>query len=176
MNEADLSFSDDNYRPVLLSLGANLGDRAGSICRAIDFIREIGVLKDIKLSSFYETQPIGYTEQPNFINIAIYGYTNLPINHLLFFCKSIEYFCGRQPRKLWHEREIDIDIIFYSNEIINNILITIPHPRMHERAFVLIPAAEIAPDYIHPIKKKSISELLTLCTDFSEVNKYLLGI
>jgi len=173
LNEPDLFFSDDNSRPILLSLGANLGDRIGTILLAIDFIKDIGVLKDIKLSSFYETQPIGYKEQPNFINIAIFGYTNLPINLLLFFCKSIEYFCGRQPRKLWHEREIDIDIIFYSNEIINNSLIKIPHPRMHERAFVLIPAAEIAPDYIHPIENKTISDLLIICNDFSEVTKYI---
>ncbi len=154
---------------VLISFGSNLGDRAGIIKKAAEIIISKGIVKNTVLSSFYETEPVGYSPQPWFINSAMKGYSSLDEHTLISKLKEIETFLGRATREKWHEREIDIDLLIYGASIIDDSLLTIPHPRMHERRFVLIPAAEIAGDFHHPVFGISINEMLNKCKDQSVV-------
>lgn len=154
---------------ILLSLGSNLGDRIGTINKAISLLRDSGSISELSLSSFYETAPYGYREQPWFINIALIAKSKVTPLDLLKICKDIENKIGRLPRAKWHEREIDIDLILYGDEIIDNEYLKIPHPAMQERLFVLVPSAELAGERIHPKFCLSIKELLVKCTDKSEI-------
>lgn len=113
-----------------------------------------------KRSSLYETEAQGYKDQRPFINCAIELETTLEPERLLYLCQGIEEELGRERRIRWGPRTVDIDILLYNNQIINKKGLSIPHPLMHERDFVLIPLSEIAPESIHPVKKKKISDLL----------------
>lgn len=157
---------------ILLSMGSNLGAREIVMLKAIQQLQESKIINGLKVSKWYETQPVGNLEQPWFLNIAVSGFTELSPYSLIKLCKSIEYLAGRQIRQKWHERELDIDVILYSDMIINLPAITIPHPRMQDRRFVLKPLNDIAPDTMHPIFKKTISQLLKECEDPSEVIVY----
>ncbi|MBS1536491.1 MAG: 2-amino-4-hydroxy-6-hydroxymethyldihydropteridine diphosphokinase [Bacteroidetes bacterium] len=154
---------------VLLSLGANLGNRLASLQLAVEFLQRDAELQEISVSNVYETEPIGYKNQPSFLNIAICGRTILSALEFHTVCKQIEQEIGRQNRKQWHEREIDIDILLFGNEIIRIEKLQLPHPRMEERKFVLVPSVDIAPNTIHPISGKTISRLLSECVDTAEV-------
>lgn len=153
--------------PIALSLGANLGDRLSALTYAIKRMSEI--IPDIVSSNVYETEPIGYTDQPAFLNCACIGYTSSSIDEVLNLIHVVHGELHRKPRPKWHEREIDIDILLFGDIITDTDQISIPHPRMHERAFVLKPLSEIAPEMIHPKKEKTISELLVMCDDDSEI-------
>lgn len=155
---------------LLLSLGSNLGNRKANILKATEMLEDSNIIFDNILSSFYETEPVGITDQPWFLNAALAGYTNLPLNNIIQFCKTIEHYMGRKPRKRWHEREIDIDILLYGCELVSTNPLTVPHPQMHKRRFVLKPAAEIAADAMHPGFKRTVSQLLDDCPDHSIVN------
>lgn len=146
---------------VLLALGANLEPRRERIEEAMRLL-ELEALTDARRSSMYATAPVGYTDQPDFLNAAIMGMTSLNAEELFRTCKDIEGRIGRQHRARWREREIDIDIILYGLQVIDTPVLTIPHPRMHERAFVLDPAAEIAPDMIHPVLGTTIGQLRSM--------------
>lgn len=146
---------------ILLALGANLEPRRERIEEAMRLL-ELEALADARRSSMYATEPVGYTDQPDFLNAAITGTTSLVAEELFRVCKDIERRIGRQHRDRWREREIDIDIILYGVQVIDTPLLTIPHPRMHERAFVLDPAAEIAPDMIHPVLGTTIGQLRSM--------------
>ncbi|HPI19929.1 MAG TPA: 2-amino-4-hydroxy-6-hydroxymethyldihydropteridine diphosphokinase [Candidatus Kapabacteria bacterium] len=150
---------------VLLSLGSNIGNKRFHIENAAMLLRDTNILWDIKLSSFYLTEPVGVENQPDFLNAALIGKTYVSIYELLEFCKTIEYYHNRKKKERWAARELDLDIIFFGNSIIKEKDIEIPHPRMQERRFVLVPAFEIAADYLHPVLKKSIKDLLEECTD-----------
>src|SRR5579885_2977193 len=132
-----------------LALGSNLGDRRGNIAAALQRLRAIIEIETI--SSVYETEPVGYLEQPRFLNIVCGGKTRLSAQELLKAAKEIEVAIGRQPTFRNGPRPIDIDIIFYDDLHITEDNLTIPHPRMAERAFVLVPLAEIAPDAVDPV-------------------------
>jgi len=166
-----MNLDNPNEEFVALSIGSNLGDRIANINNCIDLLINLELIKEIVRSSFYESEPIGYTSQPKFINIALFGRTCYLPNYLLFFTKSIEYFLGRIKREKWHEREIDIDIIFYGNHIIENQYLTIPHKEMINRKFVLLPLAEIDKSLIHPIYNIDIETLLANCKDNSKIKK-----
>lgn len=157
---------------ILLSLGSNLGSRELVLLKAIRQLEESNIITALKVSNWYETQPVGNLEQPWFLNVAVSGYTELSPYSLVKMCKSIEYMAGRQIRKKWHERELDIDVILYSDKVIDLPAITIPHPRMQDRRFVLRPLNDIAPEAVHPIFKKTIQQLLNECSDQSEVTVY----
>src|SRR5579885_3230575 len=131
---------------VYLALGSNLGDRRGNIAAALQRLRAIIEIETI--SSVYETEPVGYLEQPRFLNIVCGGKTRLSAQELLKAAKEIEVAIGRQPTFRNGPRPIDIDILLYDNIQTEQEALTIPHPRMNERAFVLVPLAEIAPDVI----------------------------
>lgn len=157
---------------VLLSIGANLGDRETSIKLAVDLMRENNIISDIKLSSFYESEPVGFTEQPWFLNVALSGYTLLSPYELLFIAKSIEYLSGRKKRNHWHERELDIDIIFYGNVTFESNKLTIPHKCFKYRKFVLLPTLEIDDKYTVPNSNVTFKQLLQQCDDQSLVRLY----
>lgn len=145
---------------IYLSLGSNIGDRQEFLETAI---AKLGSkITDIVSSSVYETEPWGNEDQESFLNICLRGQTSLSSEELLGFIKSVEKNLGRSHNQKWGPREIDIDILFYDNESIKSASLEIPHPYIAERAFVLIPLAEIAPGFIHPILKKSIGELASL--------------
>lgn len=154
---------------VLLSIGSNLGNKVKNVERAIDLLKEYNVVVNVKVSSYYETEPVGYKNQPNFINVAIIGETELSPSELLYRCKAIEKELGRVNRPRWHERELDVDIILYGDEIVATKELQIPHPQMQNRKFVLLPANELASSWNVPLYKMTISEMLANCKDDSKV-------
>ena len=145
-----------NY--IYLGLGSNLGDRISFLKLASSLIAP--KIKTLKESSIYETPPWGFTEQAPFLNQVIKGATELSPEELLEYLKEIENKIGRKETFRYGPREIDIDILFYNDLVFKNDSLCIPHPKFHERAFMLVPFSEIDPDFIHPIHDKKISELL----------------
>ena len=144
---------------VYLGLGTNLGDRKQNISKAIEAISlKMSISKQ---SSLYETTAWGYTNQPDFLNQVIQVETNMSPLRLLNFLKKTEVKLGRVENFRYGPRLIDIDILFYDDLIKTTSRLQIPHPRIPERAFVLVPLNEIAPGYVHPVLQKTIAELLT---------------
>jgi len=143
---------------VYLGLGSNLGERQDNLDKALGFLSQR--LRVIRVSSVYDTEPIGNIEQPRFLNLACQIYTTLAPTGLLALVKGIESRLGRIPGKPDAPRSIDIDILFYGDQVIKTRELVIPHPRLAERAFVLIPLNEIAPGLVHPVSGKTIKELL----------------
>lgn len=152
-----------------LSLGSNLGNKLRFLKEAISRIEESGKISIGKISSVYETQPVGYENQGWFLNLVAEIKTSLVPQDLLEYTLSVEDQMGRKREVKWGPRNIDIDILLYDNQILRSDHLTLPHPRMHERRFVLLPLAEIAPNLLHPQLKKSIEELLEDCEDKSKV-------
>lgn len=146
---------------VFLALGTNLGDKEENIYRAIKLLNErVGMV--IVHSSFFVTQPVGFQSENNFINSACLVMTSLSPTEVLKEIKQIELDMGRISKSVdnvYSDRIIDIDLILYDQLIYEDEQLTIPHPRLHERTFVLAPLVEIAGQYVHPILNKSIEEL-----------------
>jgi 2-amino-4-hydroxy-6-hydroxymethyldihydropteridine diphosphokinase len=156
---------------VVLSLGGNLGDRKRYIETALKLVDyRIGGIE--KCSQLYETEPWGTNHPEIFLNAAVVVKTDLEPLEILKAIKEIERELGRMPNDERNSpRTIDIDILFYGNLILDSDLLIIPHPRITERNFVLIPVSEILPDLMHPVFKKTISELLQESSDELAVNK-----
>jgi len=150
---------------VYLSLGSNIGDREDNLRKALkELSAEITIEKR---SPVYETEPKHILAQPLFLNMALKGATNLSARELLQFIKKIEQEMGRLGGERFGPRIIDIDILFYGQEIVDEPDLVIPHPRLALRAFVLAPLNDIAPDLRHPILKVSVRELLKSLGDIS---------
>lgn len=133
-----------------IGIGSNIGNRQANIKRALDLLNSNENIEVSAVSSLVETAPVGYTEQPNFINAAAELYTNLTPRELLNTLLAIENQMGRTREVRWGPRVIDLDLLLYNNEHINEDGLQVPHPRIMERAFVLLPLAEIAPELILP--------------------------
>ena len=143
-----------------LGLGSNMGDRKGNIKKAVELLEKSPGVKVVKLSPMYETEPVGDVPQGKFINAAAEVYTALFPLGLLALCRSIEDALGRVRTVKWGPRTIDLDILLYDEDVIETAELTVPHPLMHEREFVLTPLSDIAPDAYHPVLKKTVQELL----------------
>ena len=148
---------------IYLALGSNVGDRVQNISNSIALLDS--KITNIKTAQSYESKPVGFVDQNNFINTVIRGETELPPEELLIFIKEIEKNIGRIERFKWGPREIDIDIIFYDSIEINTTNLTIPHPRYLERDFVLLPLIDLDENILDPIKKKSIKNIYESMND-----------
>jgi 2-amino-4-hydroxy-6-hydroxymethyldihydropteridine diphosphokinase len=154
---------------VYLGLGSNLGDRQHFLNLALGFLGER--IKIEMVSPIYDTAPVGNTDQPRFLNLVLQASTRLPAPTLLLMAKGIESKLGRVP--IDTPRPIDIDILFFGDQVINTPpQLVVPHPRLVERAFVLVPMADIAPDMVHPVSKKTIKQLLEAVGGKEEVKFY----
>ena len=140
---------------VALSLGSNMGNRLDNLRRAVALMKPLGNITG--RSAVYETPPWGMETQPRFLNACVLIETGEPPKMLLDKLKEIERTVGRVPRERWGPREIDIDILIYGDEVINEIELKIPHPLMRERNFVLVPLSEIAPDMKIPPDGRQVS-------------------
>lgn len=145
---------------VYLSLGSNIGERQENLLKAVDYISQR--MRVEKKSSIYDTAPLENPNQNRFLNMTCQVTTTIPAATLLSLFKGIENKMGRVPGPPNGPRPIDIDILLYGDDIINTPDLKVPHPRMLERAFVLVPLVEIAPDIVHPVQKRTIKELLTI--------------
>mgnify|MGYP005836404885 CR=1 FL=1 len=145
--------------PVAVALGSNLGNRAGMLHAALLSLTPLITIK--ATSSIHETEPWGLPDQPLYLNMAIIGFTDIPPFHLLSAFKQIERDLGRTPNPVRNApRVIDIDLLLHGDTVLATTDLTLPHPHLHERRFVLAPLAEIAPTWVHPTLQHTIAELL----------------
>jgi 2-amino-4-hydroxy-6-hydroxymethyldihydropteridine diphosphokinase len=154
-----------------LSLGSNLGDRAANIERALALLATSGV-RTIHRSSLYKTEPVEFTAQGWFLNLAVEVETGLMPRQLLHALRNVEQEMGRRRIVRAGPRILDIDILIYGTSIVRTAELEIPHPRMAERRFVLVPMAEIAPNLRHPVLKLTMLELLASTQDRSQVFRW----
>jgi len=155
---------------IFLALGTNLGDRFANLKAAQEALPpkvQVGCLSPI-----YETLPWGYAEQPNFLNQVLQASTTLRPAGLLKYLKTLEKRLGRTPAVRYGPRLIDIDILFYDELVLQTPALTIPHPRLHERAFILVPLAALAPELVHPSLGCSIKSLLEKADTSSIIKMY----
>ncbi len=143
---------------AFISIGSNIGERHQYLYEAIDALNSRTDTTVEKVSSIYETAPVGYTDQANFLNVVISIHTSLSAKHLLAACQHIEQELGRKRTIRWGPRTVDLDILLYNQEKIITEHLIVPHPRMAERAFVLVPLLEIAPDIKDPVEGRLYAE------------------
>jgi len=157
---------------VYLSLGSNVGDRSQNLRTAIAALDAVGV-KVRRISKIYETEPVDYLEQDWFLNCVVEGETALAAAELLQGLRGIEKKVGSAKPFAKGPRIIDLDILYFDDAVIDAAGLQIPHPRMADRRFVLVPLAEIAPDLRHPVTQKTTAEMLQATRDGSEVREIL---
>ncbi len=155
-------------KKLVLGLGSNIGNRYAYLLQAIHRLRE-ATQEDLHVAKIYETPPWGDTKQSRFLNTAVYLETSLSIKETFQLIKEIETLGNRLKTRKWGPRSIDIDILFYSEEIVETEFLTVPHKYLHERAFVLAPLVDILPDFKHPITGLKMSKYLDQM-DLSELS------
>jgi 2-amino-4-hydroxy-6-hydroxymethyldihydropteridine diphosphokinase len=146
---------------VYIGIGSNLGDREKNCSRSVDLLEKNGIVIRQE-SSLYETIPWGLRDQPLFLNMVIKVETELKPQELLELLKNVEIEVGREKSSRWGPRIIDLDILLYDDIALNEETLTVPHPYLHKRDFVLIPLCEIAPDVRHPVLQLTMRELLQM--------------
>lgn len=155
-----------------LSLGSNLGDRAGNLLMAVRGLLEASI-EVCKLSAIYETDAVEMGDAPAFLNMAAEVCTvNVTPTQMMARLLRIEYLLGRTEKSMKRPRTIDLDIVFFGDRVMDTPFLTLPHPRMHMRRFVLTPMAEIAPYFVHPTLHKTVEELLAETTDETSVVRW----
>ncbi|MCF2490498.1 2-amino-4-hydroxy-6-hydroxymethyldihydropteridine diphosphokinase [Dyadobacter sp. CY347] len=156
---------------IFLSLGSNLGDRQAVLASAREQIaKRVGPITSE--SSIYETEPWGLVDQPAFLNQVIRVETELAPEEVLRFILDIEHELGRLRYERWGARVIDIDLLYYNALVLDTARLTLPHPRLQDRLFNLIPLNEIAPEFLNPLLNKTSLELLEMCSDNGVVSKF----
>ena len=153
-----------------LGLGSNLGDRQANLDQALEFLGQRMRIK--KISSIYDSEPVGNIEQPRFLNLVCEVTTTLPPMALLALSKGIENKLGRWGGPSGAPRTIDIDVLLYGDEVMDTPELTIPHPRMDKRAFVLVPLVEVAPNVVHPVTGQTAKEMLKAAKEVQGVFKW----
>lgn len=142
-----------------IGLGSNLGDREANLRRALELTASLPGTKVLRVSSIYRTQPLGKADQPEFLNMAAEVETGLEPRELMVSLHDIEKELGRMRGERWGPRTIDLDILFYGDRVLRGSDLEIPHPRAHQRAFVLVPLAELAPDLADPVSGMTVREM-----------------
>ncbi len=156
----------DDLHTAIISIGSNLGDKLDNCRRAIDALKALGHTTVVACSRFYKTAPVDYLEQDWFVNAAVKIATRLDAHALLDALKGIQQRAGRHGDAIrYGPRIIDLDIIFYDETVIETSDLSIPHPRLHKRRFVLQPICDIDPEIVHPILKKDVRILLERLDD-----------
>jgi 2-amino-4-hydroxy-6-hydroxymethyldihydropteridine diphosphokinase len=155
---------------VYLGLGSNLGDREDALRRALSLLGLVMTVQAV--SSLYETEPVGYTAQDTFLNAVVRGETSLAASDLLVKAKEIEQQVGRTPTVRWGPRVVDIDLLSYNDTVSDDSALTLPHPRLAERAFVLVPLSEIDPDWRHPLLAQTARALLARLEPIAGIRLY----
>ena len=156
---------------VLVGLGSNVGNRLEFLQRAIDELGRTPGVVIRSISSVYETEPVGKKDQPQFLNAAIELHCSLSAAQLYGRLKDIERTIGRTPSERWGPREIDLDLLYFDDAVIESSSFIVPHRESSNRRFVLVPLSEIAGEFVDPVRMQSIRTLLESCPDHSEVIK-----
>lgn len=159
-----------DYR-VFVGLGSNLGDRAGMLNRAAKEISKIAGLRVVQWSPVYETDPVGKPDQPKFLNAACEIQTGLAPAELMAELLAVENRLGRTRGERWGPREIDLDILLYDGVVRAEPEVTVPHPELEQRRFVLVPLRELDPDLVHPVSGMTVSELAEACSGQGRVQR-----
>ncbi|RPI01859.1 MAG: 2-amino-4-hydroxy-6-hydroxymethyldihydropteridine diphosphokinase [Ignavibacteriae bacterium] len=156
---------------IFIGLGSNIGERVVYLNRALSELVELHQTTVKKISSVYETEPVGVKEQPKFLNMVAELDSTLRPDDLVRELKEIEVRVGRTLREHWGPREIDLDLLYYGGEMLNETTLQVPHPEISNRRFVLVPLKEIAAEFQDPLRHLNVEELLQRCSDTSSVRK-----
>jgi 2-amino-4-hydroxy-6-hydroxymethyldihydropteridine diphosphokinase len=163
---------DSGHITAYVSIGSNLGDRAGNLLLAVRGLVEAS-FEVSKLSAIYETEPVGIEDSPPFLNMAAeIKCESITPSQVMARMLRIEYLLGRKEKSLKRPRTIDLDLLFFGQHFTDTPFLTVPHPRLHQRNFVLVPMAEIAPSFVHPGLRKDIATLLDETPDRSAVSRW----
>lgn len=147
-------------RRVYIGIGSNLGDREFLIRKAVEALRQLPQTNVSGVSSLYDTEPVGETDQPPFLNAVAWIETELPARELLWQMLLIEKRMGRVRARRWGPRPIDLDLLFYDDEVIEEPDLQVPHPEAHRRAFVLLPLLELDPNFRHPVTEETVRRMI----------------
>jgi 2-amino-4-hydroxy-6-hydroxymethyldihydropteridine diphosphokinase len=164
---ASIHLPTSTAAPVLLGLGANVGDPTGQLARAVRMLE--ASVRIGRVSSLYRTEPVGHADQPDFHNLVVLGTTELEPAALLRAAQEVEDALGRRRTFANAPRTIDVDLLAYGDRVMRTPALTLPHPRLHLRGFVLHPLAEIAPEWTHPVLGRTARELLSTATALERV-------
>lgn len=160
------------YTTAFVGLGSNLGDRAGNLLMAVRGLMEASLVVH-KLSAVYETEPVDIESERDFLNmVAEVRVVNVSAAQMMARLLRIEYLLGRRDKSLNKPRTADLDLLFFGDTTLETELLTVPHPRLHQRKFVLVPLAEIAPNFVHPVLQMEIAEILANSADTSSVKRW----
>jgi len=166
------SIVETDFTTAYVGLGSNLGDRAGNLLMAVRGLMEASFVVN-KLSGIYETEPVDIESDVYFLNmVAEIHVTNVSATQMMARLLRIEYLLGRGDKSVKKPRTADLDILFFGDTVMESEFLTLPHPRLHLRKFVLKPLSKIAPNFVHPVLQKEVMDLLVECEDTSEVNRW----